>query len=587
MADTIPTVLPRYIDKSVYYELLDTKKEGKVYVAGSYSIKSTFKGILRLSPNDANSLYEKTDVQITDFSANPLSYRDSINEFLDVSESQQMIKLSTSDGEFVDMRLNMLDVEVDNLYINGVFSGKTNEHFVHKHNNTVLMFSETANDSAFTLGNVTTMPTYPNKQPFAPDTTEEDPLDEIKPVKFKYTVNEGRDNSGILYAKDIDGKRVFKYENASELIEELILEAMMNFHTIPTGSIHFVPVTFEQYMSLVKKGESNNGHLPNVVSSLKIDTSGSSEINTYDDPIVRDYLLCDGRKYYIKDFPELAKMLHGENISYERLYDVGEKDPNLVWRRFEYKNEYSEDKTWFRVPDLRHQFIRSPYMSTKEDPTHNDTGRWNPDNIPLKPDGKYEDDHYHFIALAEYNADATNLNFQSVTTSLAIKEKREANNTNEIEDSPGSLGMVLNGAPFNVNVKEDDGDRYDIFSTCNATGRCAGGKENHNPAVHFFTMPKGMSNEEKEIEGKDYGLIKLQKADKDKEYIPDSGVTSTNIIDVSVPTNKNELDFGAYTGRVNDSYCEFNTDDMVGDDKVRYGMENNPEFFACVPLIRI
>jgi hypothetical protein len=29
------------------------------------------------------------------------------------------------------------------------------------------------------------------------------------------------------------------------------------------------------------------------------------------DPLIRDFLLCDGRQYRTKDFPELAKILWG------------------------------------------------------------------------------------------------------------------------------------------------------------------------------------------------------------------------------------------------------------------------------------
>jgi hypothetical protein len=34
------------------------------------------------------------------------------------------------------------------------------------------------------------------------------------------------------------------------------------------------------------------------------------------DPLVRDFLLCDGRKYKTTDFPELAKVLWKENIKH-------------------------------------------------------------------------------------------------------------------------------------------------------------------------------------------------------------------------------------------------------------------------------
>lgn len=71
---------------------------------------------------------------------------------------------------------------------------------------------------------------------------------------------------------------------------------------------------------------------------------------------------------------------------------------------------------------------------------------------------------------------------------------------------------------------------------------------------------------------------------KDPYFIPDIGVTSTSIIDTSIPSDPAQhLGFGAYQGRTD----EFNTDDMIGGEDARYGMENNPEFYACVPVIKI
>lgn len=523
--NAIQTVLPKYVDKTIYYVNADDTKY-------SYAIKSTYKGILRLSPNNGSSLNEDTTVQLTDFSDKNqiITYKDSLNEFLDSgNENYRFVKLSTSDGYFVDMRLNATDVEFDNLYVDGVISGKTETPFNHDNKNTILLFTETGNNECFMLGDNTAMPTSANQKMFSEDADPNDPLDYINSVDYKYTLGGDVDNSAILVAKDINGKRVFQYKNTSELIEELVQEALMSFHTVPTGSVHFIPVSIEQYISLI-----TNGSLPNC-------TDG-----TVNDPIVRDFLLCDGRKYHIKDFPELAKVLAGEKISYERLAQTEQGE--TVWRRFNQYNNYSEDETWFRVPDLRHMFIRSPYLGIdmigKE---NNETGTWNVDNLPTIPQDKDNDKHYHFLALAQYNVDATRTG-----------DFVDAKNSNS-----QNIAMVLNGMSANM---PGSGEQYDLFTTCNATGRSANGLENHTPAVHFISKPVDIDN---------YNF-------KTERFTPDSGLTSKNIIDESIPRNAEDLSYGVYKNRT----AEYNTSDMTSSG-VRYGKENNPEFFACVPVIKI
>lgn len=551
MANDIATVIPRYIDKSVYYVTLDDKTGN--YNSGSYTVKSTYKGILRLSPNNGNSLVEDTQVQITDTTTESLTdYKDSLNEFLDdASGSGRLVRLSTSDGFFTDMRLNTHDIEFDNLYVESILSGKTvNENgeniepFKHNNTNTLLLFTKFGDDEAFNLGSNTSMPVYANESNYSGGDKEPDPYNVIQPVNFKSGISDSDgseenqfDNSAILFARNVNGKRIFEYKNSSELIKELVQEALMSFHTVPTGSIHFVPLDIDDYKNLIgcksDEGKGEDKSLPN-----KILKGGVN------DPIVRDFLLCDGRKYWIKDFPELAKILEGETITYERIVSLG--DGNNVWRRFTYVNKYDKDHKWFRVPDLRHKFIKSPYLSFDEinDETNN-TGIWAPDNLPTIPQGKESDRHYHFLALPEYNADSSKTDFIS-----------------SLSSGSSSVGMVLNGISSSM---PPGGTQYDMFTTCNASGRCANGKENHTPAVHFLTQPINVTDE-------NY---------KNKEFIPDSGLTSDNIIDKTIPSESKHLGFGVYKDRYND----FETTDMTNGN--RYGMENNPEFYACVPLIRI
>jgi hypothetical protein len=144
----------------------------------------------------------------------------------------------------------------------------------------------------------------------------------------------------------------------------LILEALLDLQTIPTGSIHWFPVTLEQYKELVSK----NGKKPNTSFINGDDTKPV-------DPLLRDFLLCDGRKYNNRDFPELAKILWKEPITRWKIAKRSDAAPiaanSTMYPYFDTEcNNYgpksvdnntiiTADCFTFRVPDLRHMFISS------------------------------------------------------------------------------------------------------------------------------------------------------------------------------------------------------------------------------------
>lgn len=203
------------------------------------------------------------------------------------------------------------------------------------------------------------------------------------------------------------------------------MDVLLDFETIPTGSIHWFPVTIEQYKSLVK----NNGNWPN--RSHFIDSNTEYKV----DPLVRDFLLCDGRQYNIKDFPELAKILWGEpihrwikcdeiggesteNIEKKYYFPYFDKTCNFYGPKNEGKRATYEDYT-FRVPDLRHMFISSIYhdglttisSGKAQDPSSYNTvtGTWTIDNNASSSTSG-EDNHRHFIAYGTYDALVNNPN---------------------------------------------------------------------------------------------------------------------------------------------------------------------------------
>lgn len=124
---TLPTVqIPRFKDKVMYIpaSVSKTKQES------SYVISSSFKGIVRLSPNNHNTTYEKADIQLSleDDAALGTTYSDAIkfdNEAIDAIKSnaditRRMIIGSDSDGYLVNFRFSENNVEFDNLGVIGI-----------------------------------------------------------------------------------------------------------------------------------------------------------------------------------------------------------------------------------------------------------------------------------------------------------------------------------------------------------------------------------------------------------------------------------------------------------------------------------
>ena len=90
-------ILPVLRERTVYVKVDGTGKDNSDFV------NKSFKGILRLSPNDSSSYIEKSNyINYTEEIKDYISYEDDITGRLDT----QFIKVSTSDGNMVDLRLN-------------------------------------------------------------------------------------------------------------------------------------------------------------------------------------------------------------------------------------------------------------------------------------------------------------------------------------------------------------------------------------------------------------------------------------------------------------------------------------------------
>ena len=422
-------ILPRFKDKVMFI----SSKESKHKIDQSYVISSSFKGILRLSPNNTNTTYEKNDIQLSiEDDLNQINYSDAI-KFSDEAEKsfqseaaidKRMIVVSDSDGYVVNFRFSENDIEFDNLGVIGITQAKRLDILSNASDkNTDIL---TINGAKMpSLGNASSVITYNDKTTF--DDWDEQ---EIR-VTGKHP-----DNSAIVYGTiGENNKRIWSYKQTSLFVKELIMEALLELETIPTGSVHWFPVTIEQYKELV----SENGGRHN-----KSFTNDSGDIPC--DPLVRDFLLCDGRKYWNRDFPELAKILWCEKVTYwdEKIIKDDEgKETKAGWQipiEDVETNCYKEstdgnNAKCFRVPDLRHLFISAVQCEGSSDPasgakitdnekTNTIVGSYTPDCI-VDMDRKGGDNHRHFNAYATWMP-------HHVGKYVGIKEKKtnENNNTN-------------------------------------------------------------------------------------------------------------------------------------------------------------
>lgn len=317
----------------------------------SYYISDSYAGILRLSPNNSATLIDKNSgIEYTDEIKEYLNYEDSIANFL----TQQFISVSTSDGVILDMRLSQTGLESSNLYVLGAASLPSIVTYIN-------------DKSEFYVGNIK-MPINENAAGLLSE----------NPTLYTVPTDETIGDTYLLVneAKD-DEVSHFAFKSAKSFIGKIIEDELSRLSGLPTGSIQWIPLTIKQYQEL--RDKSDNKHNS---SSLKCD------------PIIRDFLLCDGARYKNEDFPELAKILYKEKIT-RWVPDNG------AMSREELTNTYSGSKT-FVVPDYRSMFLE--YLIPLENRINkpgNKVGDWTIDScknqkITIE---KSEDKHFHYIVL--------------------------------------------------------------------------------------------------------------------------------------------------------------------------------------------
>ena len=608
MSDT-PAQLPKLKEKVMYV----TNTDSKTKIESSYVISSSYKGIVRLSPNNHTTVNERIIAQLSpqDEASLGTTYTDAIvfqDQALksiktDADITRRMIIGSDSDGYLVNFRLGINDVQFDTLGVIGIT--ETNQL-------QILTSKSSYKDDILTL-NKTPMPAFAqtreNSSPF--DNTLDIPNGDRSLLDVNHIEVQGTgDKSHLLYAEAINKKRVFKYKQTQRFIKELIMQALLELQTIPVGSVHWLPVSIEQYKALLDKG-----HMPNKTYYNQVNET---------DPIVRDYLLCDGRQYNNSDFPELAKILWGEKITIWKKaggidgisdHHIHGYYPEQHINEYKKGSETEQAKHTFRVPDLRHMFISSCHFASAtsftKDPEidtykkeWNTTGLYTIDNTPsnLSPNIS-QDNHVHFIAYGT-NGMVNRSNSQNFTLTDKIasvatpimwgKGDKEYNDPSEFSDTilenqsdvyayklkisdqeNSPRIMYLQNHPIYRNTQFGSGTSSKNGSNGFSYGQFAPQRSCEwknlrtnwsQPAIMYLSMPGGTEKSTRS------SLLNILTNDnmvgKSSVQIPSVAEVHDNTV---YGSKNNELN--------NEAYVEFK--------KNIYGHESSPKFYAMLPLIKI
>lgn len=516
--------VPQYIDKTMY--IRTDKGEN------SYIINTSYKGILRLSPNNSNSIYESDSVQ---FETDMPSYTDALTgeNLGDADLHNRLIRVSESEGYMVNIRFGQLEdgrcqsIEFDTLNVSGITEVE----------NAAVIYTnaKTNSEQHFVLNN-TNMPLVADS-----DIQSRNVHDMLDLHITRNSDGTHGDGAKMLVGRASGSKRYFQLKNVSDIIKKYVEEGLMKLQTVPTGSIHHVPITISQWNSL------NDSDL-----------------------LKREYLLCDGSAYPTKDYPELARHLWGEKIQFWAedtnhnlvLHEVingdedgkysnnenvkvfnGESGDCDLASSFEYST-ITHDEPYFRVPDLRRMFIRSVpthpidshVLDFYESSTLATTGTWLPDNIPYFRNQTNnisldKDEHFHFTHFGTYDTQSAGASFSYTRSS-------------EYEASPQ---VAVLGTYFDDNASAVTAWKRYTRSSSGCT-KYQGGNEADN-WIYFLT------------------------AASDENATANLGTTSYETSNEHIITEKavfNNDNSAFYVGPANNA-----------------GLENTPEHIICTSLIKI
>lgn len=549
--------IPVFKERRIY----GINEDGK---ESSHYINSSYAGILRLSPNDTSILNNESNSGITstDEIKEYLSYEDGTMDLL----GKQFLRVSTSDGILLDMRISADAVEYNNLYVLGTAEVSSLKLY-------------TSSDNTFSLNGIN-LPTKPNLE-------AEINIDNIT----------DKNEETFILINNNSKKSNFVFKRAKSYIENIIERAFAQLSGLPTGSIHWVPLTLEQYKSFfTDKDENRHNH----------DEA---------DPIIRDFLLCDGRKYKSSDFPELAKILHKEKITYWAPH-AGDTDKDKKMIKNEFINQGTkskdkdEDEIFFRVPDMRTMFLQYAVPGVENAyKKGNLVGEYEIDaskNQKAFIDKKL-DCHYHYIVLN--NSIKNNHNtpdWKRIESDTTKKSKKCTISflpaAEETDETPEEIKFVLGGKPlakYGSMRKGLPGLMYYVNTTAGCdTRNCsyagiAVGDANNLRCPSYIYHPEYAINWACNVVSSTCGYILTTSPDylknKNKSFVLSDyiGTSSWNIsMDNNAVENSSDLN---YTDNESDTiyktpkkYVDYDASMLE-----MLGYENTPEFYACLPLIKI
>lgn len=369
----------------------------------------------------------------------------------------------------------------------------------------------------------------------------------------------------ILVGERVGGVREFSFQTVNTLLKEIYSDIMLEINQIPTGTIVFANIAYNEFKEL------KDGH-----------------------PL-KDYLPCDGRRYPVAEFPELAKILNDRRLDvyWECANNINERKE--VPRDFFYGEKASDDE-YFRVPDLRAMFVQSCSLNPNEDNSAKITGGYELDAIPDLNSPQHVDDHYHYIILDNKPNDKNrlNVNVKIIKFAKAVEDAGDYDYPITATKTPGAITRYGSFATvdlfkhakrhqnrcykwpeFNYHYAGGQG-RTPIYTRSKELCGC------RTPSLPIGPTCGYILSSPKSYNGDYSSSIKLE------NYI---GLSSYNILLEADTTNGINDDVKIY-GKDNVVYDQIeeieDTDSSYPSIKPEIiGYENTPEFYTCLPLIKI
>lgn len=487
-------------------------------------ISNSYAGILRLSPNSSGTL-KNINSSITNTSEikDYINYDDVVGEYL----KRQYITVSASDGSMVDMAISDIGVEYNTLYVRGAVAVTPVSSVSTPYSAVTISINNTDNLGGLFIDGYKMPAVYNDK------IVNEDINESKFENKFNSYDSSSLDKAYILLNASDEETR-YEFFRASEIIDTFVKEALLKLKSLPTGSIHFIPLTVEEYVKLANADNWRHNSK---------DSTNS---------LIRDFLICDGKSYNNSDYPELAKILYKETITSDGS---------------ESKNAYEDPNSpkTFQVPDLRNMFIQSVvplFNPDNEYDSNTKVGTVTDASFPIK-----KDNHYHFVVLD--SSIAMNNNNNNIVRENTLKE------------TSSSAPLARYGSFKKGNKKHGGG-----CSGCDQRSCASGSSDAASYILPPVYSPRGCTNGSPTC-----GYVLTNPSDLATKK-PETGKTSgPQWTDSSTWTSETDFDESSlnYTKdntlfyKKPDVYANYKDTALTN----KLGRDTNPEFFGVIPLIKI